>query len=122
MDIEQPTILAVDDDALILMNTVELLKELGYNVLEACSGEAALLLAKDHHIDLLVTDQSMPNMTGLELISKLRNDGRDIPMILATGYLELATETYPPIVLLSKPYTPEELETRLREALESIAS
>ncbi|MGC2687423.1 MAG: PAS domain S-box protein, partial [Pseudolabrys sp.] len=62
------TILAVDDDALVLMNTVSMLEDLGHAVFEAYSGKEALeILRREDSIDLVVTDQAMPKMTGTEL-------------------------------------------------------
>jgi hypothetical protein len=60
-------ILAVDDDDLVLMNTTAMLEDLGHVVLEAHSGAQALQILRMEAIDLLVTDQDMPNMTGLQL-------------------------------------------------------
>ncbi len=60
------TILAVDDDALVLMNTTLMLEDLGHTVIEAYSGADALkeLRSGAHDIDLVITDHSMPRMTG----------------------------------------------------------
>ena len=61
-------ILAVNDDALILMNTVAMLEELGRTVFEAYSGKEALeILRREDSVDLGVTDQAMPKMTGSDL-------------------------------------------------------
>ena len=83
-------ILAVDDDALVLMGTVGLLEDLGHEVFEATSGEQALGVLRDHpDIDLVVTDHAMPNMTGVELARRIRDGGGQIPVVLATGYAEM---------------------------------
>ncbi|MGB8614732.1 MAG: PAS domain S-box protein, partial [Pseudolabrys sp.] len=67
------TILAVDDDALVLMNTVSMLEDLGHAVFEAYSGKEALeILRREDSIDLVVTDQAMPKMTGTELAKVIR--------------------------------------------------
>jgi PleD family two-component response regulator len=62
------SILAVDDDALVLMNTVIMLEDLGHSVTEAHSaGEAISLLKAGPTPDVVVTDHAMPQMTGAEL-------------------------------------------------------
>ena len=59
------TVLAVDDDALVLMNTVAMLEDLGHSVFEAYSGREALeILRREDSVDLVITDQAMPQMTG----------------------------------------------------------
>jgi PAS domain S-box-containing protein len=84
------TILAVDDDALILLNMVAMLEDLGHTVLEASSGPQALeVLRGTPSIDLVITDQAMPRMTGLELLAAIRTERPDLPVILASGYAEL---------------------------------
>lgn len=83
-------ILAVDDDTLILMNTVALLEDLGHAVVEASSGQEALQkLESDGAFDLLITDHAMPQMTGGELIAQVSSRWPDIPIILASGYAEI---------------------------------
>ena len=84
------TILAVDDDILVSMGTVGLLEDLGHEVIETHSGEAALeVLTARPDIDVLMTDQAMPKMTGVELARRARALRPDLPIILATGYAEM---------------------------------
>ena len=104
-------ILIVDDDAIILMNTAALLEDLGHKVLEACSGEEALLLLDAHpDIDLIITDQAMPGMTGSELISAVRTGRPDLPIILATGYGETPSDANHTVHRLGKPFGQKELQ------------
>ncbi|MGZ3277936.1 MAG: PAS domain S-box protein [Caulobacteraceae bacterium] len=104
------TILAVDDDALVLMNTSAMLEDLGHVVLEAHSGIQALqILNREPGIDLLVTDQAMPNMTGLQLIETVRDLKPELAVILATGYAELPAGADPSLGRLAKPFTQAEL-------------
>ncbi|MBL0727154.1 PAS domain-containing sensor histidine kinase [Piscinibacter sp. HJYY11] len=99
------TVLAVDDDALVLMNTVAMLQELGHTVREAPSAKEALaMLARDGSIDLLVTDQAMPQMTGAQLIEAARLVKPGLPAILATGYADLSTSLPPDVPRLAKPF------------------
>ncbi len=99
------TILAVDDDALVLLNTVAMLEELGHRVYEADSGEAALNALRQNEIDLVIADQAMPKMTGLQLAEAIEKEWPGLPMILATGYAELPSGTQAPFLKLSKPFT-----------------
>ncbi len=109
------TILAVDDDALILMNTAALLEDLGHEVLGVTSGEEALsLIAQRPDIDLLVTDQIMPGMTGSELIAEVRKGYPALPIILATGYGEIPEGLGSTIHRLGKPFTQSALARAVR--------
>ncbi|MBU2339856.1 MAG: PAS domain S-box protein, partial [Alphaproteobacteria bacterium] len=83
-------ILAVDDDALVLFGTVALLEDLGHEVLEAGSAAHALdMLATRDDIDLVITDQAMPNMTGVALAREIHRDRSELPVVLASGYAEM---------------------------------
>jgi CheY-like chemotaxis protein len=116
---ERLKIFAVDDGFLILMNTTALLEDLGHEVYEARSGEEALALLTDiDEIDLLMTDQAMPNMTGLQLVDKLAEIRPDLPVILASGYGEIPSGTETPMFKLGKPFTQEQLAAALGQALE----
>ncbi len=114
---EQPTtVLAVDDDALVLMGTAGLLEDLGYDVLEASSGKKALdLLNARPDIDLVVTDHAMPKMTGVQLAKTIHDQRPDLPVILASGYAEMPEGGEKHIaVRLEKPFS----DTRLAQAIE----
>jgi PAS domain S-box-containing protein len=98
-------ILAVDDDALVLMNTAALLEDLGHHVLEAASGDEALaLFAQNQDIDLVITDQAMPNMTGAELVRQIHLSQPDMPIIIASGYGELPEGSSRSMIKLGKPF------------------
>jgi signal transduction histidine kinase/FixJ family two-component response regulator len=111
-------VLAVDDDALILMNTSALLEDLGHVVLEASSGSEALALLERHaDIDLLITDQAMPNMTGTQLVQKVAELRPNLPIILATGYGELPSGFEDKIIKLGKPFGQSVLEDAVGQAV-----
>jgi PAS domain S-box-containing protein len=109
-------VLVVDDDALVLMNTVALLEDLGHQAVEASSGREALqIMGEDAAFDMVITDQAMPLMTGTQLIAELNRQWPEIPIILATGYAELP-ETIPQHVRrLGKPFWQKDLERALSD-------
>ena len=111
-------IIAVDDDMLVLMNTQAMLEDMGHVVLSAHSGEEALrLLDRTDDIDLVITDQAMPRMTGLQLAEALHAKRPELPVILATGYAELPAD-HPNIALrLDKPFFQVQLERAVNEVL-----
>jgi PAS domain S-box-containing protein len=111
-------ILAVDDDALVLLNTAAMLEDLGHEVLEAQSGAQALqILEEGADIDLIVTDQAMPNMTGLQLAEAAHGLRPDLRVILATGYAELPPGADPALGRLAKPFTQVELADAVGQAV-----
>lgn len=81
------TILAIDDDALLLDSVVGVLQQAGYTVLQAKNGKEGLELALKHHPDLILTDNLMPLLNGVDMITALRNDswGRTVPAIIMTN-------------------------------------
>ena len=108
-------VLVVDDDSLVLANTAAMLEDLGHRVRLAASGEAALAaLADDSAIDLVVTDQLMPQMTGAQLASRIRQQAPDLPILIVSGYAELGTEAgrFP---ILPKPFDRAALAAALAE-------
>lgn len=111
-------ILAVDDDALVLMNTVDMLEELGHQVAEAASGKQALeVLRQQPPFDVIVTDMAMPQMNGLEFAREARIDCPATPIVLATGYADVPDRAGLPMVLLNKPYGIDDLTRAIAEAI-----
>ncbi|MBU1316882.1 MAG: PAS domain S-box protein [Alphaproteobacteria bacterium] len=108
------TVLAVDDDALVLMNTSLMLEDLGHTVIEAYNGKDALdVLRSGREVDLVITDHSMPRMTGAELAEEIRVAWPSLPIVLATGYAELPAGNGRKWPMLSKPFTQDQLETAI---------
>jgi PAS domain S-box-containing protein len=103
------TVLAVDDDGLVLLNTVAMLEDMGHTVLEAHSGEEALSVSRAHAVDLVITDQSMPKMTGTRLAEIIQAEKPGLPVIVATGYAELPPGTSRDLPILPKPFTSDAL-------------
>ena len=111
------SILAVDDDALVLMNTEAMLDDRGHDVTTAYSGKQALeILRRGEKFDLLITDQGMPGMTGAELIDIVRAEQPDLPIVLATGYAELPPGVAADVPRISKPFLQNQLLQVVKEA------
>lgn len=111
------TVLAVDDDTLVLMNTVFMLEELGHIALEASSGAKALeILRSGQQVDIVVTDQAMPGMTGLELGRIIHDEWPGTRLVLATGYGELPAGPAVRFAKLSKPFLEQDLASAIEQA------
>ena len=91
-----------------------MLEDLGHDVVEVHSAAMALdALANEHDFDLMITDQAMPQMTGIQLIEAARRRKPGLPVVLATGYAELPPGSDPTIPRLSKPFFQADLERLL---------
>ncbi len=75
----------------------------------------------DAAVDVVITDQAMPDMTGAQLTAAIRSCWPRVPVILATGYGELP-EGVQPSHRLRKPFSPEELAGALADAMEAAAA
>jgi len=112
------TILVVDDDALIAMSTGDMLEDLGHEVITAESGATALEVLRDgRDIDLLITDYSMPKMTGAQLAVAARELRPALPILLATGYAELPKGSSLDLPRLGKPYQQAQLAAEVGRML-----
>ena len=109
-------VLAVDDDRLVLFNTTAMLEDLGHEVVEASSADEAMAQLEKGGFDMLITDQAMPRMTGLQLLEVVRQRWPSLPVILATGYAEIPGSTQVTVPKLSKPFTERDLEQALAAA------
>ncbi len=103
-------ILLVDDDLLIAMSSADMLSDLGHEVVEAHSGKEALEhLGNGAGFDLMITDYSMPGMTGAELAIAARERFPDLPILMASGYADLPSGVELDVARLAKPYSQEQL-------------
>jgi CheY-like chemotaxis protein len=116
---ERATILVVDDDPDVRDVAVRSLESLGYHMLAAENGPAALdLLAHSGTVDLLLVDMAMPGMNGVELIRRARERHGDLRAMLVTGYADVGA--FAPAegdVVLQKPYRLERLAESVVGAL-----
>jgi PAS domain S-box-containing protein len=122
------TILVVEDDAGVRATAVELLQQLGYRVLTAANGDLARQMLDDGaRIDLIFSDVVMPGRTkSSDLATWARQQTPAIPLLFTSGFTrdiisrdqQLSADTH----LLSKPYTPQALESMLRAVLAGAAA
>lgn len=117
-----PTVLVVEDEALIRFDVADFLREGGYHVVEAASGEDALaILTSGRRIDLVFTDIQMPGqLDGLALARWCLAHRPQIKVILTSGVAR-DTELFGDLRVLGplerKPYDPRLLAQRIRDAL-----
>jgi two-component system alkaline phosphatase synthesis response regulator PhoP len=115
-------ILVVDDDPLICELNTHRLVLAGYRVDVAADGVAGWDALQLNYFDLVITDNTMPRMTGIEMIEKVRAAGMVVPVILASGTVpeeQLIENTrLQPIATLPKPYTGVELLGLVKKFLE----
>jgi len=112
------TVLVVDDDPLVLHNTAAMLENLGHAVVEMQSGEDALgYLGNGGAVDLVITDQAMPRMTGMQLADRIKAQWPSLPIILATGYAELPAGAEASFLRLGKPFRQDALVKAISECL-----
>jgi len=79
-------IIVVDDEPEIIEVLKEFLGKKGYEVITALEGAEALnILLKNNDIDMMLLDRKMPKVDGITVLKKLKESGRDIPVILMTG-------------------------------------
>ena len=117
------TILVADDESHILHVVSLKLRNAGFRVLTARDGAEALEMAQQEHPDLVITDYHMPQLSGIELCQRLKQDtntsGIPAIMLTARGYhLEPHdTEESGILKMLSKPFSPRELLATVNEVL-----
>ncbi|AQR74417.1 PAS domain-containing sensor histidine kinase [Sphingomonas sp. LM7] len=114
---DQLVVLAVDDDALVLINTAAMLEDAGHRVLQAQSGQAALQLLGEHRVDLLVTDYAMPEMTGAQLAQAAQAGWPALPVLLVSGYAELPEGIAADFTRLAKPFRQDQLLPAVEQAV-----
>jgi signal transduction histidine kinase/CheY-like chemotaxis protein len=121
------TILVVEDDEALRLYTVEILTDLGYSVLAAANGAAALeIIGRGHDIDLMFTDIVMPGgMNGRQLAEQAIRQRPHLKILFTTGYTANAIVHHgrldPDVELISKPFTYESLGRKIRTLLDAKA-
>jgi PAS domain S-box-containing protein len=118
-------ILFVDDEEVIIQMNNQILERLGYRITARTNSLQALedFRRRPQDFDLLITDLTMPHITGLELINEIMNIRSDIPIILCTGFSEIITREEAIKMGISeyilKPIITRELNSAIRRALKN---
>ena len=118
------TVLVVEDDPSVRKIAVKNLILFGYTVYSAASGDEALSFCREHKgdIDVLLTDVIMPDLSGKDLVQALQQLGLRMQVVFMSGYTDNAIVHHgvldPGICFLQKPFTPESLARKIREALD----
>ncbi|TCR64604.1 response regulator [Bosea sp. BK604] len=105
------TVLVCEDDAIIRLDTADMVQDIGHIAIEAGTGLEALEIATARDIDVLLTDVGLPDISGSELATRLRAVKPDVAIIFATGHNEV--EGFPRdrrTTLLKKPYQLAQLQ------------
>ncbi len=118
---EKGRVLLVEDDPLLRRGMVRMLHRGGFEVIEAGTGAQALELLDIHKVDCVLSDISMPGMSGMELLKTVSGRDLDLPFVLVTGVpsLETAIEAveYGAFHYLRKPFRPSELTDLVTRAV-----
>jgi CheY-like chemotaxis protein len=118
------TVLLVEDEPEVRDLAREILEASGYTVLQACDPQDALLIAERHGgpIHLLLTDVIMPRQSGRALAERLRPLRPELQVLFMSGYTNEAIVRHgvlePGTLFIQKPFTPEGLGRKVREALD----
>jgi PAS domain S-box-containing protein len=112
-------ILLVEDEVALQRAAQRILERLGYRVIVALNGEAALevLGQRGGEVDLVISDLSMPRLGGPELYKEARSRGHNMRFLFSSGYVPSAHAALPDVPFLPKPWTYNELANKVKEVL-----
>lgn len=116
----KPVILIVEDEALIRMNTSDVVHDLGFNTIEATDADQAIALLEDApEISIVFTDIQMPgSLDGLRLAAVVRERWPPIKLLITSGQVTPSPVELPlGAKFISKPYHTRQLEVALRELI-----
>jgi len=102
----EPLVLVVDDERYIVDLLTDLLEDEGYRVISAYDGLRALEIMREQHPDLLLADIMMPRLDGLALLNRVREQQRQVPVVLMSAAVTPLTHEVP---YISKPFDLDEL-------------
>ncbi len=122
---DSPSILVVDDEPESRMILGETLGDLGYQVIERPDGPSALMTIREGRtVNLIITDERMPNMSGLELAKTVRQERPDVPIIMVTAHADIEdhfrSRGLGVFEYINKPLKRKELAVIVKAALHSV--
>jgi CheY-like chemotaxis protein len=127
MSVSKPVALVVDDNIALARVTQFAFQRVGFDAVTAGNGRIALELARDRQFDVVVTDQQMPEMTGIELCRELRRlpEYRETPLMMLTAKgleielpqirAELSIDA-----MFAKPFSPSEVVAKAQQLLDIV--
>ena len=115
-------ILVVDDEVMVRTVTAKLLRVRGHDVTEADGGDAALARLAEAPVDLVLTDLSMPGMSGRELAAEVRRRFPALPVLLLTGDTDAEAERGDVAAVVQKPFQLDALDATIRSVLDAATS
>jgi CheY-like chemotaxis protein len=118
------TVLLVEDEPSVRLLIAEILRDLGYALIEAANAEAALpILASNVRLDLMITDVGLPGVDGRQLAEIGRQHRPDLKVLFVTGYAEHATIRGDFLAsgmkMVTKPFSLDAVAVTIREMIES---
>ncbi|WP_127717451.1 response regulator [Halobacteriovorax sp. HLS] len=123
MNNEKRRVIIIDDEPDLLEICADAFEMEDYQVLTAADGKQGLDLITSNEIDVIISDSFMPEMTGLELLSHLKNSNTDYPLFyLSTGAIDITEEELKEkgaTGLISKPFDLDEILERIKIDLET---
>lgn len=118
-------ILVADDEPDILLSLAERLRWMGHDVMTAVDGQAALAVVEAHAIDLVFLDVTMPRMSGMDALKRIRLRWPDLPVVILTafGTIRLAVEAMKEgaVEFVAKPFDSDQIEAVVTKAVERSA-
>jgi two-component system, cell cycle sensor histidine kinase and response regulator CckA len=121
----QGTVLLVEDEDALRAMARDALRLQGYSVLEASDGEEGLTVFEQSGriVDLVVSDIVMPQLSGLDMVDRMRKTRPDVKVLFMSGYSDRIDEiTNAHLAFVPKPFTPDQLLKAIREILPSGAA
>jgi DNA-binding response OmpR family regulator len=118
-DVNRPVVLVVEDDASVRMTLSFVLEDEGFAVLEAEDGEEALRLATSERPNVILLDSVMPKLGGPQVLAALKENEvtKEIPVFILSGMTPRADTEWAGAHFIGKPFSPDELVTKIRGVL-----
>jgi len=120
---KRPVVLVVEDDFLLRMDAVDIVKDAGLEAEEAANADEAIAIIETHpNIHVVFTDVQMPGtMDGLKLARFVKDRWPPIKIVATSGRIKISEEDLPEgSIFVPKPYSPTQIVNTLRELLESV--